>query len=371
MISKDTISKLLEKSGCMCSNCGRELTEQTAVIDHIFPRRFGGSDRIENLRVVCNKCNMAKISRFPNEIEFEQYLFNFLNNDSRFENVFADRLIDLPDGTKTKFDLTFSRKSEENKYMYIVEVRVNYSITQKDIFSIINRFQKYKAFYPEARFIYAIPFSLADEYRQLLKRYDVILWDCHTLNLSIPDIALPICAAPDIIDLLIDRLKNCAPGIKHWRVYQKLVGEILTVLFCPPLEQVSEQNADEDYANRRDFVLPNYSIGGNWNYLRDTYKADYIIVDAKNSSEHIKKDDILQVAHYLKEKGPGLFGIIFSRCGVNENTLSHLRTIWRDEDKMLIILDDNDVEQMLLLKQSGNDPTKIILKKIEDFRLKI
>ena len=143
------------------------------------------------------------------------------------------------------------------------------------------------------------------------------------------------------------------------------------MLFCPPLDPVSEQSSDGYNANRRDFIVPNYSSKGYWLYLRDRYQAEFIVVDAKNLDGHVKKDDILQVAHYLKQGGAGLFGIIFSRHGIDEKAEIHLRDVWLQERKMIVILDDDDVEQMLLNKQGGNDPCRIIIEKIQEFRLKI
>lgn len=45
--------------------------------------------------------------------------------------------------------------------------------------------------------------------------------------------------------------------------------------------------------------------------------------------------------------------------------------IWNFDGKMLVVLDDSDVEQMLLAKRSGQDPCRLILEKIQEFRLKI
>lgn len=145
----------------------------------------------------------------------------------------------------------------------------------------------------------------------------------------------------------------------------------MAALFCPPLDPVSEQNADADYANRRDFIVPNYAECGYWPYLRSRYQAEFIVVDAKNSKETIKKEDILQVAHYLKEKGTGLFALIFARTGADESAEVHLRDIWQNESKMIVVLNDRDVEQMLLSRQIGNDPARIIIEKIQEFRQKI
>lgn len=118
--------------------------------------------------------------------------------------------------------------------------------------------------------------------------------------------------------------------------------------------------------------MPNYSgEKDSWEFLRNRYCAEYIVVDAKNSSKYVKKTDILQIANYLKKDGAGLFGIIISRKGVNASSIHALREMWRYERKMIAILNDTDVEEMLLAKKNGTDPTKLILKKIEDFRLSI
>ncbi len=364
--------ELWEKSDGRCMRCGKQLEESDAVIDHIFPRRYGGSDRVENLRLLCHKCNCILANRpFLNESEVQQYLQQFLSHDSRFGNVRTDVRVEAPDGQKIAFDIMFSRISDGQEQLYIVEVKSMSATTEQKIESAIQQLEYYRSIYPDAQFILAIPASLAEEYRQRVRAAGFILWDSETLRLGVPDIALPVCSASDQYDVLIDRLKRCKPGRTEWQIYQKLVGEILTVLFCPPLDPVSEQNADGDYANRRDFILPNYSAEGYWPYLRGRYQAEFIVVDAKNSASAIEKDDILQVAHYLKENGTGLFGIIFSRCGIKESAETHLRDIWEHERKIIIVLNDNDVEQMLLNKQKGLDPCEILKEKIQEFRLKI
>lgn len=48
-----------------------------------------------------------------------------------------------------------------------------------------------------------------------------------------------------------------------------------------------------------------------------------------------------------------------------------LREMWLYENKMIIVLNDDDIEQMLLEKKNANDPARILLKKIEDFRLSV
>lgn len=51
---------LINKCGGICEICGKI---NSCSIDHIIPISKGGSDGIENLRVVCNSCNSKKGNR--------------------------------------------------------------------------------------------------------------------------------------------------------------------------------------------------------------------------------------------------------------------------------------------------------------------
>ena len=58
--------RILARDGYCCQSCGE--TDGKMHIDHIVPKRLGGSDLEENLQVLCQFCNLRKGGRF-----FEQY----------------------------------------------------------------------------------------------------------------------------------------------------------------------------------------------------------------------------------------------------------------------------------------------------------
>lgn len=43
-----------------CRWCRRELTEETATVEHIVPRSLGGSNRADNLALACKPCNQTR-----------------------------------------------------------------------------------------------------------------------------------------------------------------------------------------------------------------------------------------------------------------------------------------------------------------------
>ncbi|EPH0774632.1 hypothetical protein ACPTG1_13135 [Pseudomonas aeruginosa] len=94
------------------------------------------------------------------------------------------------------------------------------------------------------------------------------------------------------------------------------------------------------------------------------------MIDAKNYTKKVSKKDVLQIANYLKSHGAGLFGLIISRRGGDLSGCEvTLREQWLVHQKMIIILDDEDVVSMLLAKSDGRAPEQVIGSKIEQFRL--
>lgn len=169
---------------------------------------------------------------------------------------------------------------------------------------------------------------------------------------------------------LIESISKCTPGRTDCYVYQSLVGDILEHLFSPPLNKPIPELSDNSKTNRRDFIMPNYTDKGFWAFMREKYGADYVIIDAKNYTRKVKKTEALQMANYLKPHGAGLFGMIISRTGGDSAGCEHtLREQWLVNKKMIIVLNDDDIIEMLMAKSDGRPPEDILGRKIEQFRL--
>ncbi len=75
------------------------------------------------------------------------------------------------------------------------------------------------------------------------------------------------------------------------------------------------------------------------------------------------------MGNYLKMHGAGLFGIIVSRNGGDTGCYYTCREMWAMDQKLIIVLNDEEVIKMIIAKGTSNDPEEIIRQKIEQFRL--
>lgn len=382
MVNAKNVKKMLiDRDGDKCSICGIPISDVNLNIDHIFPRTLGGTDDLNNLRLLCADCNSRFAKQGFSAYEFEKYIYEIISNNRDFRNINLEFVI----GKDKRYiaDIVAERKNGDKWEHLIIEIKYISSFTMDRVKVVIGKFKEIDQIISDKKFVLLFPGKLTEEASSLLKQNNIEVWDIEYLSSKFKNEIIhtkhpifrslltqkihPLNQSPE--QILIDKLRACKPGKDDWSKYQKLIGEILSLLFCPPLLQPLPERSDAFKVNRRDFILPNYCDTGFWAFLRSRYSADYVVVDAKNYSQKVTKKEVLQIANYLKFHGTGLFGMIISRNGNGESAQYTLREVWAIEKKLIIVLQDNDIEQMLLEKSSGREPENVIRQKIEDFRL--
>lgn len=280
--------------------------------------------------------------------------------------------------------------SLEDGRMAIIEVKGAILNTRQRLEDAVEQLARYRAAYEEANptrpviTVLVTSGALSTDYRKfLLERGIDLVIDGDIINQSenLPTIHRfleemkgegPSQSAPrDASEILIQELRGTSAGRDDWSAYQKLCERILEYLFCPPLGRPNYERANSERTDRRAIVLANWVADpiNFWGQMRAFYGAHLVVVDAKNWVNPISKNEVLKVAHYLKSHGAGRFGMIMSRKGCDQSASICLREYWMGEEKMIIVLNDAEVEQMLTLRRSGGNPSNVIRDKIEDFRL--
>ncbi|ANK91520.1 MULTISPECIES: HNH endonuclease [unclassified Rhizobium] len=359
-----------------CYICGESLTPSTSSIHHLRPAYARGNARRErsNLLTICAACNSTS------EHQFVAYLGALLTKHPDFSEIALDEVIT---GSRYRADLLASRKVKRRQKRLIIECKGFSEFTPQRVRATLDQLRRYAAISEDAQLVLAYPGVMDEATLEQFSKLQVEVWDALSIFDSFEE---QIVNTPDTFfqqrllevrdrtsreQRLVNRLRNCPEGLEHWADYQKIVGTVLTHLFCGPLADPQVEHSDATKTNRRDFIFPNYAEGGFWRYLRDRYAADYIVVDAKNHATQIKKESVNQIGNYLKEAGVGKLGIIVCRYGPSKGANVTVREKWLLDGKLIIFVTNEDLEQMLLAKAAQGDPTRILTDIIQRFRLSI
>jgi hypothetical protein len=373
--------RVLNKFGYKCVMCG--IADESVPLDIavIQPISGGGDVVEENLTLLCPNCHSV-LDSAPREIEFVSFLANLLRKHPDFKNVRSEALI----GSDVRFmaDLLAERVTHGVGERLLIECKKD-PLPSSRLAEMLEQLRKYQKVYGDCRLVLALPATLPTQDLGYLSRQHIEVWDLQYIENNFKNqiaeasigyykvlFSAHIGKQPalSLEQKFISELKDLQAGPKDWSVYQRLAGQILEHLFCPVLVKPIWELSDASQTNRRDFILPNYAESGFWSFMRAKYNADYVVIDAKNYTSKIKKNQVLQLANYLKGHGAGLFGMIICRKGADSRSSQvTLREQWLVHQKLILILNDEDIESMLLAKSDGRNPEVVIGRKIEEFRL--
>jgi hypothetical protein len=363
-----------------CFYCGSIVSAEN--LSHFRQKSLGGEFVFNNFAAICSSCNQVG-GHQPREAEFVRFLAELLGHHEAYSNLRVDAVL----GTETRYraDILVDHKISRFTRLLVIECRASLGTGSLFVEGVISQLNKYKAVYGKCSQVFATPVSLSDFDVEKLRAADIEVWDLEYIIRNFSEqISLVstsyykalfsvLNARPKGLteeQRLIKSLESCPSGRKDCYVFQDLVREIIELLFTPPLAKPISELSDRTQTNRRDFIVPNYTEEGFWSFMRQKYEADYVVVDAKNYTGKVKKQDVLQLANYLKSHGAGLFGLIITRKGGDNFGCEHtLREQWLIHRKLIVVLDDEDVKAMLMAKSDGRRPEEVLAGKIERFRL--
>jgi hypothetical protein len=170
---------------------------------------------------------------------------------------------------------------------------------------------------------------------------------------------------------LVKRLNECVPGQAGWAEFEKICVEILTFLFVPPLSLPKIQPRTLSQIDRRDAVFPNREdVGpGVWAKIHRELSARLILFEFKNYDlTEIGKDEVNQTRNYLTP-AMGRLAIICSNKLPDKGAHVKRNTIYTEDKKVILFITKDKLEEMLYIKERGDDPGDLIMDEIEWFYL--
>jgi hypothetical protein len=153
--------------------------------------------------------------------------------------------------------------------------------------------------------------------------------------------------------------------------YQRLIFEIFNFLFEPELIDGELEVRTIDGTERRDIVYTNDSDQSFWTYLRDHHSSVLIMLETKNVDQ-VDFSHINQVATYLGDR-MGYIGFIVTRKQGEINQSRKIYSIYNDSHprKIILVISDQDIFQMLDMKNRGENPMRHLQKMYRIFLTKV
>ncbi|MCP2045534.1 hypothetical protein [Pontibacter sp. HSC-36F09] len=168
---------------------------------------------------------------------------------------------------------------------------------------------------------------------------------------------------------LCKELNEIKPGKTEASKYENKCIEILKYLFDKKTDLTlwEKQLTTDDGLNRYDLLCRIISFQNNfWAELSNDFHARYIVFEFKNYTDKIKQGQILTTEKYLYLTALRSISFIIARNGADENAIKTAKGSLKEAGKLIVILDNKDICEMLDIRDSGDEPTKFLRRKIDD-----
>nr|WP_198467695.1 hypothetical protein [Pseudorhizobium flavum] len=158
-------------------------------------------------------------------------------------------------------------------------------------------------------------------------------------------------------------MEKLPKGRKSSRKYEILCLEILNYLFEGSLVNPTEQKHTQDGLNIFDIIYSINPIARHpiWDAIARDFPARIIMFECKNYGHPVGPMQVFTTERYMSVPARRSICFLLTRLKPSKNAHLAAHAAMRDSGKMIILLDDQDLRQMLKLKdeqsllERGND----------------
>lgn len=166
---------------------------------------------------------------------------------------------------------------------------------------------------------------------------------------------------------LIESLRECKSGKKDGndKKYESICTDIIKYLFDSEFTRISPQHRTNDDMFRMDLLC---SIKGNsafWEFLINFYRTKFVVFEYKNYEDSISQNLVYITEKYLFPISLRNVAFIISRKGFDKNAYIASIGCLRENGKLIISLNDDDLVHMIEEKADGREPSDYLLEKVE------
>lgn len=184
---------------------------------------------------------------------------------------------------------------------------------------------------------------------------------------------------PDILmhtnytEAIIGEMRLCMPGRPMAGKYEEIAKKLLENIFSEDLTLWKPQQKSNHDLYRFD-LLCRIKDGNQktfWSILERFFNSKYVIFEFKNYSDTVTQKEIYTTEKYLYAKALRSVAIIISANGYDENARWAAKGCLRENGKLIILLDTDDLIKMNQMKMDNDDPTDYMMDKLDGLLLEL
>lgn len=156
-------------------------------------------------------------------------------------------------------------------------------------------------------------------------------------------------------------------GRDHWKDYERICTNILTYVLAPDLAAPEIQSRSDDGLDIIDAIFPIRSNQPPWSIVRSEYRTRFVVAEFKNYCDAIGQVQVESIAQYLWKPAHRVFGLLVSRQQPSSAAIAQRRRKWLEDEKCIVFLSDDDLLEMLQIRDSGGQPFDVVDTQLEDF----
>ena len=177
----------------------------------------------------------------------------------------------------------------------------------------------------------------------------------------------------DYTNSLIKEMEFCEAGKSFARAYEEICGGLLKNIFSEDLTLWREQQKSNKDLYRFD-LLCRIKDGNKktfWSIIEKYFNSKYVVFEFKNYNNPITQKEIYTTENYLYSKALRSVGIVISAHGYDENAFWAAKGCLRENGKLIMLLETEDLIEMNKMKIDQEDPSNYLLDKLDEFLLEL
>ena len=173
-------------------------------------------------------------------------------------------------------------------------------------------------------------------------------------------------------ELMIE-LENCLDGKKDAIQFENICFKILKYIFFDDLSLWKQQPKSNNELYRFDLLcrIKDNTEKTLWSMIERFFNSKYVIFEFKNYSAKITQKEVYTTEKYLYQKALRNVAILIAKNGFDNNSLLASKGSLRENGKLILLISVDDLKKMYMLKKDQQDPTDVLLSKIDELLIEL